>query len=427
MTENHHFLVLIRLDFDAAHPTRPLRHEGGRDDLPYMDENKTYFYLAGVLQPSDRSTSAPLSVIQFDARDAKHRAKLRSYNNTLKRLGEINDLYFGDSGFVAQPHTYNQAAKKNIVEKINAIGQSIYGILKGTEDNRALGLWLDRMLGADIERGNDNVTIITNDFSIPWYWVKSEIDGPFLCQIYPVGMLQLTSMASTAESDLFWRRKIVEDGELYKVLVINGASDLPLSADEVANVRAALEGDLGRVRKFEVDQASTNIDLMRIREKYHNEQGRLIEQFKIVHFTGHYEEKSLRIGDQPIIDSLIDKIIDGSVLVLDGCSSSRGLKGWRDLDTVTDHLMYLGALGCVVTVLPVKQDPIITRVVWGEFYRQLRLGASLGQALSEARLQLKEHFDSLGAHDPTWLLYQLVGNPSVALLDHDAGGPAHHV
>ena len=126
------------------------------------------------------------------------------------------------------------------------------------------------------------------------------------------------------------------------------------------------------------------------------------------------------IGDEPIADTQIDKIIDGALMVVDGCSSSHGLQGWKDIETVTSQLMYLGALSCIVNVLPVKHDPIISEELWGELYSQLRgRKVSVGQALNKARTALREHFEMMDSKDPAWLFYQLIGNPSVKLLPEE--------
>jgi len=216
---------------------------------------------------------------------------------------------------------------------------------------------------------NRHVTIITNDFNIPWYWLKRKPYGPCFCEVCSLGMLQLATSLSgeQPERDLLYRQR-VQDKSHYRALLINGSPALPLTDMELQAISRSLR-DSGRryTHAFDIDQA---------------------------------------------------EIIDGSVLVLDGCSSSHGLKAWTDVESATARLIRLGAVGCVVTTLPVKNDPIVAEVLWGEFYRELRSGTTtVGQALGKARSALKDHFALLGSNDPTWCLYQLIGSPSVELFE----------
>jgi hypothetical protein len=121
-------------------------------------------------------------------------------------------------------------------------------------------------------------------------------------------------------------------------------------------------------------------------------------------------------GDVNIAD--LTKMLNGSLLVLDGSGSSRDLKSWADLDGLTLSLINLGALGCVVTALPVKHDPIVSRILWDTFYRNLRYETgSVGQALAKARLALRDYFREIHSPNPVWAAYQMIGSPVVPLCE----------
>jgi hypothetical protein len=140
-----------------------------------------------------------------------------------------------------------------------------------------------------------------------------------------------------------------------------------------------------------------------------------------VHYSGHWslENKELFVGKEPLDIDEIRDFVESSVLALDGCSSSHGLQAWSDIENLTGRLLNLGALGCVVTTLPVKDDPIVSKVFWEALYGELLAESApttLGQAVVKGRRALKDHFKKFGSRNPTWAFYQLIGNPSVRLL-----------
>jgi len=66
-----------------------------------------------------------------------------------------------------------------------------------------------------------------------------------------------------------------------------------------------------------------------------------------------------------------------------------------DVQALTSALINEGhALGCLVNVLPVKDDPITSRILWESFYWELRRGTgTIAHALFKARQKLREHFE----------------------------------
>jgi hypothetical protein len=423
MAEKTTFLVLICLNL--TDPGRTLgghRHESAQTQLPRMEEEKQYCLLAGILDPTQHNTATPLGAIPFTP------AKKKLYNRILERLEYINNEYYKKDGFVARPHRFTEDAKGQLLDLIGAIGRSIYDLFEGPS-TKLLRKWIEDLLGTSeasksSQRARHHVTIITNDFNIPWYWMKSWEESPLLCEACSLGMLQLGNEAVKHETDRGWQLE-VQASNLYSALLINGSPALPFGNVELDTIQRVLCSDpergSGRNFRFQVERLASVQELYDLRERF-PEEGQMTEQFKIVHFTGHYSEKSLTIGEKPVQKRLLDQIVDGSVLVLDGCSSSQGLNAWTDVKGVTNELINLGALGCVVTVLPVKHDPVVSEVLWSAFYAALRSGgaSSVGRALADARRSLKEHFQRMDSRNPAWALYQLIGNPAVRLFDPGA-------
>jgi CHAT domain-containing protein len=212
-----------------------------------------------------------------------------------------------------------------------------------------------------------------------------------------------------------------QSDKTYEALLIEGSTNLPFQGEEFNHI-AGLLSDLDRraTRAFTAHHAKTDVEIYRLLRRGKD---RLLDDFRIVHFSGHYSGEKLLVGDEPIEISALYPMLNGSLLVLDGCNSATKLDAWADVEGLTSSLINEGALGCVVTVLPVKHDPIVSEVLWGTFYRELRRGSStVGQALANARNALRDHFNAIGSPNPAWAVYQLIGSPAVAICDEEDEG-----
>ena len=415
--ERHSFLLIFRFNMDDEQ--NPLRCGVVASDnrLVRMQPGRS-FLIVGIVDSSKRSATTPMMHIPLVG------SALRGYTRILERVEQLNQLYRETRGYLADPTLFGEEQKAAVLDTINTTGSQIYGLLQGDESN-IIRDWLEKLFRETIAEPEamelaHHVTIVTNDFSIPWYWLKPVSQDRFLCEIASLGMLQLATYSAgpQAEKDDYWRKR-VEQENLYGALLINGSPELPFAKAELEAIRSELSREVleagRRVPRFEAEEVDSATQLALIRQKYRR--GQRIERFRVVHFTGHYSSNELLLNGTPIDErDDLDKFIDRSVLVLDGCSSSQGLRAWTDMESVTARLIALGAIGCVATVLPVKNDPILAEVFWGTFYRELRVNqASIGQALGRARRILKEELDLMGSKNPAWILYQLIGNPSVEL------------
>jgi hypothetical protein len=409
-SQSNVLLVLMRLDVNDPNP---LHARGGRQEqdieLLDMDREKTYHLLAAVLDPAHRTTSAPATGIELVG------SKRETYNRVLTEFHEISTRFYRKGGFIDAPESYTEKQQGEVLDAMASVGCLIHDLFPTKNPVRE---WLDKILESSGDRAKlaQPVTIITNDFNVPWFWLKGERVGPFLCEVCSLGLLQLSSAGRSVDT-----HAAKHDGKHkeYEALLIKGSTNLPFLEEELDTITALLEdSDRRAVRSFKAQRASTFDDITRLL-RYGEE--RLRNNFRIVHFSGHYSGKDLLVQGEPAPSVALNPVLDGSVLVLDGCSSGRGLKAWTDVEGLTSRLINDGhALGCVVTVLPVKHDPIASKILWETFYRDLRSRTStVGQALVRARGALRDHFTAIGSRNPMWAAYQLIGSPALQLCDDD--------
>ena len=166
MTEDMTNILLLLLRLDPSNPA-PLRFNS-IDELESDDQQ----LLVGILDPTHKKTCTPMTALRLNGR------RKNIYNRALKGVKAISELYYGDErkvGYVDNPHLLTEEKKKEIFEKIISIGEEINKLL--SEGGSTLKEWLDNTLDRDLKipkRSDQNVTIITNEFAIPWYWINNE-------------------------------------------------------------------------------------------------------------------------------------------------------------------------------------------------------------------------------------------------------------
>lgn len=406
------FLILLRLDLSEERTLRQssLAEEGG--SFRRLKRDGGHKLLVGLLDSEMRSTSTPMEVLDFGDQ------QIDTYNGVLTRLERLNARYRGENGFVRYPTRFDRDAQEDVKEAIAEIGSMIHEIFLGPELT-VVRDWLEDILTCRERPEGRHVTIITNDFDIPWCWMKllRAPSAPMLCEAVSLGTMQL------GMPEMHLGREMVaqgpQPGEPFRALLINGSPDLPFASATLAAVQKALEApikwspDAIQVR---VDPVSSREELHRINERY-RDQHEITRQFKIVHFSGHYTGDKLMINGEDVYDRFLQPFLMDSLLVLDGCSSSSGLSAWIDARGITSSLINRGkALACVVTSLPIKDDPVLGPLLWSEFYREIRKqNTSIGQALVTSRRALREHLARAGLPNPIPALYQLCGSAPATL------------
>jgi hypothetical protein len=378
-------LVLMCLD---RNDTNPLRLRNGQ-----LDKNGAYHLLAGVLDPAHRAASAPVTGIELNG------DMLDIYNKVLSKFQEISEKFYCKGGFIENPDSYTDEKQTEVFNDMSAVGKLIYELFP--IENPVRG-WLDKLLRSKDVRPIQPVTIITNDFNIPWFWLKGPSFGPFLCEVCSLGLLQLLA-AGDAEGH---RAPPGRADKKYEALLINESASLPFLNETLDGIATLLEAPhRWAARDFKVHRANNSHDIAVLTEnsrEYH-----LLSSFRIVHFSGHYSSQTLHIFN-------LKPILNSSLLVLDG--GALGPKGNTNVEGLASGVMSKGALGCVLSVLPVKHDPIASKVLWETFYGELRRPAStVGQALAKARVELRDHFKAIGSPNPMYATYQLIGSPAIHL------------
>lgn len=422
MSDKNVFLILIRLDLEEASPLG--KSVAGSQGLPRMEEGRKHALIAGLLDPSQQKTRTPLTPILFE--DGRRK---ELYNTILERIeGLVKKYYDPTDGYVPDPSRLNTEAQKCLSEEIYNIGRSIYDLIP---KKTPLCSWFDDLLQASDSSKlrwaeEQHVTIITNDFNIPWYWMRATGWGPSLCEVCSLGMLQLTNR-NIAEIEADYESPDAIEGVLRALLINGSAGDLPFMEEEISILSDFLvqgkDRPRRRLRAFKPDLVKSVPEFHKLLHENTRQQRR--GQYRLVHYTGHWsydnrEEKELLIGDRRLDAEDLKDFVDSAVLALDGCSSSQGLQAWSEIENLTGKLLNLGALGCVVTTLPVKNDPIVCKIFWEALYGALlseTTPTTLGQALAKGRRALREHFRRIGSANPSWAFYQLIGNPSVRLLE----------
>jgi ribosomal protein S24E len=415
------FLVLIRLDLNSADKTILFP-----EFRTISNSDKTQL-MVGVLDQTQRTTSTPMAAIPFG------KGKTKCYNRIIESVQNIQNSF---KNYLIRPYKYNKTAQFEIREKMDLIGRGMYDLLNSPH-TKPLQQWLDNILKPnedrtyrkrkrEIDRSNfeikgykspPHVTIITNDFSIPWYWLKNEQDGAFLCENCLLGTVQLQGTPFQYDDDEHAEEDF--DTYKYKALLINGNKEMPYIEEELNYIKETLT-EMGRRSMgsldFEAELVNSANKLLIMAGR---EMSELVKNLNIVHYSGHYSKKEFIINGVNVNPHPLRQIIKNSLLVLDGCSSLEGLDAWAD--DITNLTAYLinkgGALGCLVTPLPIKNDPIVSKVFWGEFYKKIRNGGgiTIGKALHSARISLRNHFESFGSENPSWAFYQLIGRPTILL------------
>lgn len=400
-------LILMHLDRDQKDNPLYTRPHGQR-----LEVDGRYSFFTAVVDQTHRSTSAPAGIIQLDGETREH------YNEILDRVAKLSGRL---EGFIDAPEAYDGEQQYKAYREISEMGQKILALFpKGSPVRR----WLGDLLRDDKKYWR-NVTIITNDFNVPWYWIKLSLDDPFLCEVCSLGVLHLSAAAVGRQIMSQGEQSAVQDRP-YEALLIKGVNDLPFLGDELDEIAERLK-DRPRASRsmvqldFKVRRAAT---VSAIRDLFDEEDDPEVESnIRIVHFSGRYNDEFILIDEAKTRWHHLEPILKRALVVLDGYSKNRGPVALDDVEKLTLKIMNRGAVGCVATMIPVKHDPIVSKIFWESFYHTLRSKKTVGEALVTARRTLRAHFASASSpYTPTWLAYQLIGSPAAQLCDEDEQG-----
>src|SRR5262249_54859335 len=165
----------------------------GLAQLPEMVEDGKYAVIAALLDPSQQTTRTPLTPILFSPE------RIITYNKIVTRFERlIKRFYESPDGFLFGPERLDRRQQEEINSEILGIGRDISELIPVRSP---ISAWFNTLFGdPDQDRyrragraEEQHLTIITNDFNIPWYWMRVGGDHRLLCEVCSLGMLQLAN------------------------------------------------------------------------------------------------------------------------------------------------------------------------------------------------------------------------------------------
>ena len=261
---------------------------------------------------------------------------------------------------------------------------------------------------------NDNacsITITTNDLELPWELMCS--DNKFLCLERPVARLPM--------GRAFPRRmKVSRSGKKLRFFLIyaDPQGNLPEAGKEIKQIKESLERDWKD--QIEIDALEGEAA-----------QGRKLNEalrggkYDVIHYAGHAEfnrNQSDLSGlvlhqEEVFFAQKIRRLLEGRPLVfLNACDSGRTANEQQPQEVssylqkpaegLASSFIYGGALGCIGALWPIYDQPAAEFAV--EFYTNVLEGHMIGEAMRQARCQIRERIPQsnyLGGLRPLWRSY----------------------
>jgi len=252
------------------------------------------------------------------------------------------------------------------------------------------------------------ILIASNDLELPWELMYPE--NEFLCLRSPVGRMPIWRD--------FPRTNEYERAEKLRFLFIaNPTSDLPATEKEVEWIVDRLSDEPATMEVWRGDEA-TGLKLHRALAS-----GR----YDIIHYSGHAyfnpenpdESGLLLAGQNVFIAQTIQRTLRGRPLIfLNACESGREMMVEGEVSYTASETEGLassfilgGALAIIGTMWPIFDEGAAQFA--STFYEYLLAGQSLGEAMRQARLRVRES----RPHDVTWASFVLYGDPSLNILE----------
>src|SRR5947209_8243068 len=144
------------MHLDQKENKNPLDTRGGGQRL---EEDDRYSFFAAVVDQTHRSTSAPAEIIPLK------QATRKRYNEILEKVAKLSERL---DGFIDSPEAYSVEQQSKAYRDIVEVGRDTLALFPGTSPVRK---WLEKLIRDDKGFWR-TVTIITNDFNVPWYWMN---------------------------------------------------------------------------------------------------------------------------------------------------------------------------------------------------------------------------------------------------------------
>jgi hypothetical protein len=269
-------------------------------------------------------------------------------------------------------------------------------------------LFLPTIIQRHLKEVESPVLIASNDLELPWELMYPE--NEFLCLRAPVGRMPMMR-------DFPRRNEYKREEQLHFLFIANPTGDLSATEKEVEWIADRLSDEPAKVEIWKGDEV-TGLKLHRALAS-----GR----YDVIHYSGHAyfnpenpdESGLLLAGQNVFIAQTIQRTLRGRPLVfLNACESGREMMADGEVSYTTSETEGLassfilgGALGIIGTMWPIFDEGAAE--FGSNFYENLLAGKTLGEAVRQARLHVKES----RPHDVTWASFMLYGDPTLNILE----------
>jgi CHAT domain len=287
---------------------------------------------------------------------------------------------------------------------------------------RILGDLLCRLvLPEDMQRylpdNPSSITITTNDLQLPWELMC--FGDKILCLEQPVSRMPMGYAIPKKVKD-----RIPRDQKRFLLMWSDPQNNLKFVRKEIENIAGALECEPGT--EVEVIEGVTGRQL--------NDHLLNSDRYDVIHYAGHAyfddarpERSSLLVHTDGSTGNLakyeryfaqkIRRLLKGQPLAfLNACETGHAAPERNEdytLRTPAEGLasafVYAGALGCVGSLWPVQDKCAADFAI--AFYRQLLDGETLGEAMRQARMNVRARYPN----SATWATFMLYGDPTFRL------------
>ncbi|MDP8259645.1 MAG: tetratricopeptide repeat protein [Candidatus Gygaella obscura] len=325
---------------------------------------------------------------------------VHQYEEATISFQEVNNLCKEIIGLLNKANTKGKLAT-GISSELKKVGQVLYDQL--LTNNIKLKLKNTKI---------ENLLILIDEglVQIPWELLYDGVQ--FLCLRFNIGRNVKTRQTFRESS-----QRII--GFPIKMLILaDPTSDLQLARQEAS----IIEKELDKKRKIiNVSKKVTNINIQYLKKN--------LRDYDIVHFAGHadYDFKDVSNSGWRLIDGRFtakDIISMGttsplpSIVFSNSCQSAQTTRWLVDKDFeniifgLANAFLLAGVRHYIGTFWKIPDD--IGLKFAKEFYYQIVLGRSMGNAIREARLKTAKDF---GEDTIVWASYVLYGDPSVSFFD----------
>ncbi len=246
----------------------------------------------------------------------------------------------------------------------------------------------------------DNLIIVTNsEHDVPWEFIYNGND--FWCTKYKMGRVLGEGPEYTEENTL-------KNGKEMRIAVVSDPEgDLQWAQDEASTIKELLKGADGIKLDVFDSKTSHKLGIYKI----------LISgKYDIIHYAGHADfddtdptKTALKLSNAS--DLSYDEILRlrfpknfRPIIFANACSTSKSAYVGDKIISLASAFIAAGALAYIGTMWPIRDN--LAANFASKFYTNLQ-HSSIGKAIREARIQMREDHGNVDA----WFPYALYGDP----------------